>query len=100
MVRPSGDQLGWKSLPAPRVKGRVLPSARECSQTCGLVQAGEQPRLALETRHPIGVVGEDVGQQLERHLAPELAVARPPDFAHAPRTERGNDLVRAESSAG
>ena len=47
-----------------------------------MVQARENLRLPLEPRHPIGILGEFIGQYLQRHLASELFILGAPHLAH------------------
>ncbi len=65
----------------------------------GVIERGEQPRLALEARQALGVVGELRGQHLDRDVAPQLGVARPVDLAHAACTQRPDNLVRPQSAS-
>ena len=62
-----------------------------------MVQRGEKLRFALETRDALRVVDESVGQDLDRDVTTELRVARAVDLAHAARTERADDFIRAET---
>ena len=39
----------------------------------GMVQRGEQLRFALEAREAVGIVREDVGQNLDRDVAIQLS---------------------------
>ena len=45
-------------------------------------------RLPLESREAIGIVGERLGQDLDRDVALQLRIARAIDLAHAARAER------------
>ena len=65
----------------------------------GVLQLGEELRLALEAGEALGVGGERLGQDLDRDLALQLRVGRPVDDPHAALAERGGDLVRAECRA-
>ena len=65
-----------------------------------MIERGQDLRLALEAREPIGIEDESFGQDFQRDVAIESGVSRSIDLAHATRAERGNDLVRPESSAG
>ena len=47
-----------------------------------MVQRREHSRFALEAREPVRVGGEGARQDLDRDVAPELAVAGAIDFAH------------------
>jgi len=60
-----------------------------------MIQRGEQLRLSLEARHALAIRDELLGQNLDRDVAPQLAVASPIDFAHPTRTEGRQDLVGA-----
>ena len=42
-----------------------------------MIQRGQDLRLALEARQPLGVRGERLGQHLDRHVAIELARRAP-----------------------
>ncbi len=64
-----------------------------------MVERGEQPRLALEAGAPLGVGRERLGQQLQRHLAPEPRVAGAVDLAHAATAEQGGDLELGDRPA-
>ena len=55
---------------------------------CGMVERGEQARFAREAGAALGVGCEVRRQDLDRDVAPELAVARAIDLAHAAGAER------------
>ena len=58
---------------------------------CGdvrMVERREDLRFALEAREPIGIVANDVGQDLDRDVAFQLRVARAIHLAHAAGAER------------
>ncbi len=65
-----------------------------------MVQRGERPGFALEARQPVSVVRERLGEDLDRHIAPELGVARAIDLAHATRTDLGDNFIRAKTRPG
>ena len=65
-----------------------------------MVQCREELRFALEAGQPIGIAGEEVGQDLERDVAPEPRVAGAKHLAHAPGAELADDLIRAQFRAG
>ena len=65
-----------------------------------MIQRRQRLRFTLESREPLGVVGEGVGQDLERDVALQPGVGRAIDLAHAPGTERGDDLIKADAGAG
>ena len=60
---------------------------------CGWLIIGEDVRLSREARQPVGVGGEQLGEDLQRHVATELCIAGTIDLAHAARAERSGDLV-------
>ncbi len=59
----------------------------------GMVQRREDLRLALEATEPLVVVGQLLGQHLDRDLAIEAGVLGSVDLAHPPGSERAEDLV-------
>jgi hypothetical protein len=65
----------------------------------GMIERSQRARLALETRKPIGIRGNRVGQHLDGDVTMQVRVARPEDFAHSPRTERREDFVGAKARA-
>ena len=65
----------------------------------GVVEARQHPRLALEPRHSLCILGECLRQHLQRHLTAELGVGRPPHLAHAAGAEMRQDLVRTQARA-
>ena len=62
-------------------------------------QRGDGFGFALEPRQSIGVLRERRRQHLDRDIPIETSIARLVDLAHAARTERGHDLVRAETGS-
>ena len=64
-----------------------------------MIERGEDLRFALEAREAIGIVGEGLGQDLDRDVAIELRIARAIDLAHAAGPKGREDFVRAEASA-
>ena len=63
-------------------------------------ERGDCLGFALEARQRVRIPREQVGQQLDRHVAIEPRVARAIDLAHASRAEGGLDDIRADASAG
>ena len=51
-------------------------------------------------RGAIGVGGEELGQDLNRHGAIEPGVARLVDLAHAPRPDGAQDFIGTKALAG
>jgi len=58
-----------------------------------MIQARQHLRLALESRHPLGIFSELIRQHLERHLATELGVFRAPHLAHPASAKLVGDTV-------
>ena len=56
--------------------------------------------FALEARQTVRILCEPVGQDFDRHLAPELRIAGAVDLAHPARAKGGQDLMRAETRTG
>ena len=53
----------------------------------GMLERGQQLGLTLETRQPLGVLHEHLGQHLDRDFAVECAVDRFPHHAHPTFTD-------------
>ncbi len=66
----------------------------------GVLELGEDLRLALEARETVGVGGERLGEDLDRDLALQLRVGGAVDDPHPALAERGGDLVGPEAGAG
>jgi hypothetical protein len=64
-----------------------------------MIERGERLGLALESGEPIGIGGERVGQDLDRHVAIQLRVAGFVDLAHAAGADSAGDFVRTKTSA-
>jgi hypothetical protein len=63
-----------------------------------VIERGQQTRLTLEPDQPIRVARERGGQDLDRDVAPEPAVAATVHLAHAARAEGRDDVVRTDAS--
>src|SRR5204863_7742647 len=91
------DQLHHQRAPVRRtVEGLEAENLRDAA----VAERGERLRFALEPREAIGIGGDGIGQDLDRHVAIELRVARAIDLAHAAGAEWGDDFVRADARAG
>ena len=66
----------------------------------GVRERRHRLRLGLEAGERVGVIGEVLGQHLDRHVALEAGVAGAVDLPHPAGAERRDDLVRAEAVAG
>src|SRR5713226_4785861 len=65
-----------------------------------VIQRRERFRFTLKAGDPLGVRDERVRQDLDRHVAIQLRVARFIDLAHAAGPKGREDLVWAESGTG
>ena len=61
-----------------------------------MIQRGQRLRFALEAGQALGIVAEEIGQDLDRDVPLEPGVAGAIDFSHAAGADRGHDLERAE----
>ena len=66
----------------------------------GVRERRHRLRLGLEAGERVGVIGEVLGQDLDRHVALEAGIAGAVDLPHPAGAERRDDLVRAEAVAG
>jgi len=62
-----------------------------------MVQRSEDVSFTREPCEALGILGERVWQNLERHVASELRVPRSIHFTHPACTERRDDLIRTQS---
>ena len=65
-----------------------------------MVQRREQLRLPLEAGQAIGIGGESLGQDLDRHFAVEGGVQRLPDHAHAALADLLDQPIVGQRPAG
>ena len=77
---------------------RLLPAMNRAD--VGVVEQGEQPRLAREARQRITVALDLRREHFQGDVAAKVRVAGAIDFAHPASSERANDLVRAEPRPG
>jgi hypothetical protein len=64
-----------------------------------MVQRRQRPGFTLETRQPVGIVRDRVGEDLDRDLAAEVGIGRAPHLAHAAGADLGSHFIRAEPRA-
>ena len=64
-----------------------------------MVEGRENPGFALEADQTVRVLGEERREDLDRHVAIELAVARAVDIAHPATAKEVHDRIRAELPA-
>ena len=91
--RPSVHQLHREE------DGRARVLHRMDGDDVRVVERGDGERLARESLAAIGIGRGDIGQDLQRDLAPEPQIARPIDFAHPADAEQRHDFVRTEPGA-
>jgi hypothetical protein len=65
----------------------------------GMVERGERAGFALEPSDALLVARHLLGQDLDRHLAPEPGVAGAVHLSHASRAEGGEHLVLPQARA-
>jgi hypothetical protein len=66
----------------------------------GVIELGENLRLALESREAVGVVGDRGWEHFDRDVATKTGIAGPINFAHAARAQRREDFVVPEARPG
>jgi hypothetical protein len=64
-----------------------------------MVERGERLRFTLESGGSFGVGDEQVGQNLDGHVAIEFRIARPVHFSHAAAANEREDFIGAKSGA-
>ena len=69
-------------------------------QDIGMIQLTGRARLLLEAMQPARILRERLGDQLDRHLAPEPWIPRAVDLAHAAGTKPSDDLIRTDAGTG
>ena len=65
----------------------------------GMVQRGEDSGFTLKPGQAFRIIGEEVRQDFEGDIAPELRVPGPIHLAHAALADLGGDFVGAEARA-
>ena len=65
-----------------------------------MIQRREDLCFPLKTRETIGIIGEEVGKDLDRDVTLQLRVSRAIDLPHAAGPKGGEDFVRAEAGTG
>jgi hypothetical protein len=64
-----------------------------------MIQRGENFSLALEPGEAIGIVNEQVGQNLQGDIAIQLRIAGSVDLTHTAFADQGGDFIRTEARA-
>ena len=62
----------------------------------GMIEHPRGARFLFEAQQTLAVADGDVGQDLDRHVAPEARVPGAIHHAHAAFTDNSSDLVRAQ----
>src|SRR5215831_5696637 len=62
-----------------------------------MVERCEKFGFPVEPAHPIRVMRELIGKNLDRHIALQLNVSSSIDFSHAALAEKGRNFERAKS---
>ena len=62
----------------------------------GMIEHPGGARLLFEAQQPLAIADGDVGQNLDRHVAPEARVLGAIHHAHAALADNSSDLVRAQ----
>jgi len=93
--QPFPQRLAHQQL-GHQVRRVALAAHVEHREHVGVVERRSRPRLRLEPLEPRGIRRRLGRQHLDRHLAAESRIARAEHHAHAARTERRNDVIRAE----
>ncbi len=64
-----------------------------------MIEGGQNPCLALETREMSGVGRQRIGKNLDRDVTTELLIARAVDLSHASGAQHRQNLVAAKASS-
>ncbi len=65
-----------------------------------MIQCREHSRFALKTGQAFGIADEDLGQNLDRHVAAEFAVPGTIHFSHPADAEERPDFVWPKPCSG
>jgi hypothetical protein len=66
----------------------------------GWFNAASTWRFTFEPSEPVGVEGENFGENIQGDVSVQRSVTGSIHFAHSPRTDEVDDFVNAESNAG
>ena len=64
-----------------------------------MIERGQHLGFALESRQPLSIAGDRVGENLDRHGALQIGVRGAVDLAHATDADLRRHFVRAEAGA-
>jgi len=97
--RPALEQLA-KRIPleqlGDQVAGLTVMPELVNRQDVGVVERGDGAGLALEALQPLGLTGQRLGEDLDRHLATQPRVESAVDLTHPAGAERRHDLIGPE----
>ena len=100
--QPFRQRVAFHQLEDQRPHGRLCWARRRIvlfkpvdAADVRMIEGGEQLRFAPEPGDAIGIAREDIGEQLDRHVAIEPGIAAAIDLAHAAGPDRRDDLVRS-----
>ena len=93
---PVGERRSLDQLQHERPRPVALLDAVDLRDV-GVVEGRENVCFALETREAIRIVGERVGENLQRDIAVELRVGRLPHLSHATLAEERGHVVMPET---
>ena len=94
-LKPRAQRLALQQF-ADQVRRALVNADVVDGQDVRVVQLSRGARFLLEAVHTSGVAREGLGDQLDRNLAAETAVARAIDLPHAAGTEPSDDFVGAD----
>jgi hypothetical protein len=98
-LQPLGEILALDQLQDEEGAPVVLLQAVD-GPDVGVVEGGEQRRLALEPSEALGIPGDLGGQHLDRHVTVQLPVPGPVDLPHSSGPEGLEDLVGTQVRSG
>jgi hypothetical protein len=87
---PSGDSLGVRDAADQlhdQIRALGLGAVVVDPDQARMVQPGRHSRLSLEAAPVVRIPGEDVGEDLHRHVATEALVTRHPHDRHPPAAQ-------------
>ena len=90
------QRLAFEQLGDDEGRAVVLPNVVD-GEDVRVVERAGGASLLLEACEALGVCRELRGQHFDRHVAPDLRVAREIDLAHPALAEQGADFVAAEA---
>jgi hypothetical protein len=61
-----------------------------------MIERGQDPGFPFEATHALLILGKDLGQNFQGHLAVQPGIGGPIHFAHPAGTKLGGDLVMGD----